>query len=62
MTGNHHLDRRRHLDILFLFDALFSVAFGAFALLVPHGIVQNIGGGEIVETFDIVTVDLGSYF
>lgn len=52
MTGNHHLDQRRHLDFLFMFDALFSVAVGAFALLVPHGIVQEIGGGEIVATND----------
>ena len=41
-----HQDQRRHLDLLFLIDSVASLAFGAVALLTPHGLVQKIGGGE----------------
>jgi hypothetical protein len=41
-----HQDQRRHLDLLFLIDAVVSLAFGVAALLSPHGLLQKIGGGE----------------
>jgi hypothetical protein len=41
-----HQDQRRRLDLLFLIDSVVSLAFGAAALLSPHGLLQKIGGGE----------------
>ena len=37
-------DQRQHLDLLFLFDSVVSLAFGVIALLSPHGLLQKIGG------------------
>ena len=40
-----HQEQRRQLDLIFLFDAVVSVLFGAAALLTPHGLLKFIVGG-----------------
>ena len=42
----NHQDQRRHLDLLFLIDSIVSLVFGAAALLLPHGLLQKVGGGK----------------
>lgn len=37
---------RQQLDQLFAFDAVASVVFGVMALLMPHGILTKMSGGE----------------
>ncbi len=47
MIMSNHLDQRRTLDFLFLFDSAASLLLGAVALLTPHGLLQKVvGGGE----------------
>ena len=36
---------RQRLDQLFAFDACSSAVFGVLALLAPHGVLQQLGGG-----------------
>ena len=45
----NHLDQRRHLDFLFLVDAIFSLTIGTVALGAPHGFLRKVGGGKFVK-------------
>lgn len=63
---SNHLDRRRHLDLLFLVDAAVSLLFGTVALLAPHGLLQRIVGGvynhdahEILRLYGCLRIAMG---
>ena len=45
MLSNHPHDLRHKLDQLFFFDSMASVLFGVLALLSPHHVVKQLGGG-----------------
>jgi len=58
-------DQRQHLDLLFLFDSVVSLAFGVIALLSPHGLLQKIGGGynhsahEVLRLYGCLRIAVG---
>ena len=45
MTPGNHSSTRKQLDSLLAFDSGASVVFGVLALLSPHHVVEQLGGG-----------------
>jgi len=45
MTPSPAGSQRQQLDRLFAFDSMASVVFGVLALISPHHVVEQLGGG-----------------